>query len=101
MLVAYSILLLVSFEHKPPLLISLVSDCPHTILWGIHLILTAWGVVAVGQGTLARYGVLAVVLLFLGILAAILVRVERARRPIPLGSEEPTAADVGEHQEVT
>lgn len=50
------------------------------LLWGIHLILTAWGVVAVGQETLARYGVLAVVLLFLGILAAILVRVERARR---------------------
>lgn len=52
------------------------------LLWGVHLMLTAWGVVALGQGAGMRYGMFAVILTFLAMLSAILVRVEsvRARR---------------------
>lgn len=49
------------------------------MLWGVHLILTAWGVVALSHGASTRWAMLAVILAFLGILSAILVRVEARR----------------------
>lgn len=49
------------------------------LLWGVHLILTAWGVVALSQSAPARWAMLAVILAFLGMLSAILVRVEARR----------------------
>lgn len=61
------------------------------LLWGVHLILTAWGVVAVGMSAPARYAIVAVVLLFLAVLSAILVRIERARgRPAAAVAREET-----------
>jgi hypothetical protein len=49
------------------------------LLWGVHLILTAWGVVALLQGASSRYAILAVILAFLGTMSAILVRIEESR----------------------
>ncbi len=46
------------------------------LLWGVHLILTAWGVVALSQKPAARYGMIAVILAFMALLSSILVRVE-------------------------
>ncbi len=50
------------------------------LLWGVHLIVAAAGVVALGQGALERYATFALVLLFLGLLSGVLVRVERLRQ---------------------
>lgn len=49
------------------------------LLWGVHLILTAWGVVALSQAAPARWAMLGVILAFLGMFSAILVRVEARR----------------------
>ncbi len=50
------------------------------LLWGVHLIVAAAGVVALEYAAPGRWSIFAVILAFLSILAAILVRVERSRR---------------------
>ncbi len=61
------------------------------LLWGVHLILAAAGVVALAMDAQGRYTAFVVILLFLGLLASILVRVERrrgrARSFQPVGEE--------------
>jgi UDP-GlcNAc:undecaprenyl-phosphate GlcNAc-1-phosphate transferase len=52
------------------------------LLWGVHLILTAWGVIALSQRPLGRYAMLLVILVALTLLSSILVRLE-ARRSVP------------------
>lgn len=88
-------------RHLSHRLVGAGLDAPSAVLllWGVHLILTAWGVIAIGQTPLARYAMVAVVLVFLGILSGILVRVERARNPqqapvdeTPVPPDEPVAA---------
>jgi UDP-GlcNAc:undecaprenyl-phosphate GlcNAc-1-phosphate transferase len=49
------------------------------LLWGVHLILVAAGVSALAEGPGGRFATFSVVLVFLGVLSAILVRVERRR----------------------
>jgi UDP-GlcNAc:undecaprenyl-phosphate GlcNAc-1-phosphate transferase len=49
------------------------------LLWGVHLILVAAGVSALAKGPGGRFATLSVILVFLGVLSAILVRVERRR----------------------
>lgn len=50
------------------------------LLWGVHLIVAASGVVAFEYAAPGRWTIFAVILTFLSILAAILVRIERNRR---------------------
>lgn len=50
------------------------------LLWGVHLILAAWGVMALEHGAIGRYAMIAVILLFLGVLSSILVRIESKKR---------------------
>lgn len=59
------------------------------LLWGVHLILAAAGVVALGYGGLGRFATFTVALLFLGLLSAILVRVEHRRQQRRSGPDQP------------
>ena len=72
------------------------------LLWGVHLIVTAFGVVALTESTISRYAIVAVVLAFLAVLSGILVRIEKRRLDAaPEAEAPPEPVEVEEDSKVT